>query len=263
MLNSTATMPTRASNAAPAAQNGPFERRRFPSRDEFIRFVARRREQINKEDLIVNLCAGREVLDLGCVDHSAKRFLELGEKCLHTRLKQVSHKLVGVDILEEDAGILNALGYDIRCGDVESFDLRARFDVIVAADLIEHLMNIGRFFESVAAHMRQDGLFVISTPNPFNIEQTMRAIFEQKIGVNVEHTCWLDPVVLYQLVSRSPFEIVDFHWVHTRFKMKCLVRPFKYMVNPLAELLMRVRPLCRRDFVAILRLRTPAPDKAV
>ena len=226
----------------------------FRDKQAFLKQVRRRTPVIPKDDFIVDLCRGARVLDIGCIDHSLAVALALGDSWLHHRISRASNATIGLDLLEHEANALNARGYDIRAGNAENFDLGADFDVIVAGDLIEHLSNIGGFLASVRRHMRPDSIFVVTTPNPFNLEHTARVLVVNRILVHDQHTTWIDPAVAWELVTRHGFEIVDFRWVGTRFVMgrdrpkivgKLLRAPF--------EMMMWWRPLWRRDFALVLR----------
>jgi len=225
-------------------------------RDTYVRYLRQSDAIVPKDDFIVELARGRRVLDLGCIDHSAETALALGDEWLHARIRSVAEEVVGIDMLQDDADILNAGGYDIRVADVETLDLGEQFDLVVAGDLIEHLSNVGRFLEAVSHHMHDRAAFVVTTPNPFNAEQFCQAVFRNQVMVNPQHTAWIDPHVMHELVSRSPFEIVDFRWIDTRFHFRLKGgRVVRRIVNPLADRVMRRRPLLRRDYAVVLMLR--------
>ncbi|MEW6471668.1 MAG: methyltransferase domain-containing protein [Actinomycetota bacterium] len=225
-------------------------------REVFSGYVGDRSAIVPKDDFLVELARGRRVLDLGCIDHNAEEALGRGDDWLHARLRRVADRLVGVDVLAADAALLNARGFDIRVADVESLDLGEQFDLIIAGDLIEHLSNIGRFLDSVSHHMHDRSAFVVTTPNPFNVEQFSQALFRRQIMVNSQHTVWIDPRVMHELIARSPFEIVDFRWVDTRFTFKLQGgRIVRRIVNPLSQLVIQRRPLLRRDYAVVLMLK--------
>ena len=213
------------------------------------------RDECPKDAFIVDRCTGHTVLDLGCVDHSAEVALGLGEDWLHARIKRVATSVVGVDQLADAAAELNSLGFDIRVDDVQDFDLGQTFDVIVAGDLIEHLSNIGQFLDAVSRHMHPGSIFIITTPNPFNLEQAMNGIFRNKTFVNEEHTVAIDPKAMHQLIERSPMTIVDFSWIDTRFHFRLEKVAARWVVNPLVEWTMKRRPLVRRDYGVVLSLK--------
>ena len=98
-------------------------------------------------NIIRKLCKNKHVLDLGCIDHDYN--LEKNNSWIHKNIISVAKSVVGVDYMEEDVKKLNKLGYDVVCANVENFNLKKKFDVIVAGELIEHLANPGKFLDSV------------------------------------------------------------------------------------------------------------------
>jgi 2-polyprenyl-3-methyl-5-hydroxy-6-metoxy-1,4-benzoquinol methylase len=232
----------------------------FQTKEEFMRFVAKAQAIPLKEDYLCALSAGKDVLDLGCVNHSYERAMSLGDQWPHKRLKSVAKSIVGIDILREDVAKLNAAGYNITVANAESFDLGRTFDVINCGDIVEHLSNIGLFFQSVEKHMGDDSICVITTPNPFNIEQIMLAIFHGSVAVNDEHTVWIDPRVMFTAVSRTGLRIVDFSWIETRFKFVTARKYVAFFVNAFSRLIMRLRPICRRDYCVVLKKHPGASD---
>lgn len=228
--------------------------KRFTDRNEFIRYVTKgSNEVVEKNDLITALCKNKQVLDLGCIDHSALTAINLGSTWLHKQIKDVAEMVIGIDILKDEASILNEHGYKIICSDVENFNLDRTFDVIVAGDIIEHVSNIGLFLENAKKHMHDNSIFIITTPNPFNIEQTMAAIFDNTIYVNEQHTTWISPHNFWELTSRFSLSIVGFYWINTRFHL-ATTRPFyKTFANRLSSFIMKKRNLCQRDFAIVLK----------
>ncbi len=97
--------------------------------------------------------AGR-VLDLGC---SGGRLSE--------RIRQLGHKVVGVDSMEI-AGVRDRVD-DFFLGDLEDGIPEAAggdFDVVIAADVIEHVRNPERLLRQMAEVLSPNGQIVISTP---------------------------------------------------------------------------------------------------
>ena len=227
----------------------------------YLAHVKTRRPVVDKDDLIVDLCRGRSVLDIGCIDHSAETALGLGDRWLHHRIGEAATEAVGLDILAEEAAKLNDLGYDIRAGDATAFDLGRTFDVIVSGDIVEHLDNVGLFLGCVRRHLADDGRFVMTTPNAFNIEQAARILFLGDVRVHEQHVAYYDPTVMFELVHRCGFAIERFEWVHTRFDM-AFESPKRSAraVNWLTRQASRVRPMFRRDFALVLRRGSAEPE---
>src|SRR6266496_3021976 len=57
------------------------------------------------------------------------------------------------------------LSIDYRCTTVEEMDLRERFDVVLAMEVIEHVTDVGAFLSRCAAMVKPGGLMVVSTLN--------------------------------------------------------------------------------------------------
>jgi SAM-dependent methyltransferase len=74
-------------------------------------------------------------------------------------------------------------------------------DVIVAGEVIEHVMNPGRALESCAEVLKPGGRLILSTPNPDGFAYWRKAVFGQT--GNPTHTCWIDPFNLRRLVSMT------------------------------------------------------------
>lgn len=229
---------------------------KFESLNAYYSYLSSLRETYDKNKLICELCAGKDVLDVGCIDHSIDAALKLGDNWLHKRIQKVAKSLTGIDLLEEDAALLNAEGYNIIVTDAEQFSVGRKFDVINAGDIIEHLTNIGGFLESVRLHLREDGIVIITTPNPFNIEQYFKILLYNTVAVNEQHTVWIDPRVMWEIAGRHNFHIAEFHWIETRFKifnMPGNKSILDWAVNPVIELFMQLRPLYKRDYCVILK----------
>jgi len=104
--------------------------------------------------MLTELPAGR-VLDLGC---SGGRLSE--------RIRQLGHKVVGVDSVEI-AGVRDRVD-DFFLGDLEDGIPEAAggdYDVVIAADVIEHVRNPERLLRQMAEVLSPTGQIVISTPN--------------------------------------------------------------------------------------------------
>jgi len=77
--------------------------------------------------------------------------------------------LSGLRILDIGAAKLHAdkghLSIDYRCTTAEEMDVRERFDIVLAMEVIEHVADVGMFLNRCAAMLKPGGLMVISTLN--------------------------------------------------------------------------------------------------
>lgn len=167
-----------------------------------------------KIDFFLPLVKGKNVLDLGVVQHGRDRYKR--DTWLHRAIKATSEKVVGVDIDREGIEYLNDQGYDVVFGDVQCLNLDQTFEVIVAGDIIEHLTNFDGFLESVGRHLDESGVFALSTPNPFWWRTWIMVLVKGGAHPHPEHTCWFCESTLQQLLVRKGFEItrVDYGTVY-------------------------------------------------
>lgn len=161
-------------------------------------------------DVIEALVRGKEVLDLGCVDHEADR--EEGKDWLHRKIRQEAKSTLGVDYAAEEVNRLKEKGYAVVQGNVETLDLHKEFDVVVAGNIIEHLSNPGLFLETVKRHMKEDGIFILTTDNCYGLRSLKAVTFFDGIRPNKEHTMTFEEEVLKQLLARYQFRVLDLHY---------------------------------------------------
>ena len=168
---------------------------------------------VDKVGFIQDRCRGRVVLDLGCIRHSALVALT-DPRWLHGKIRDVAGRLIGIDYLGPDVERLRNEGYDIRCQDVtRPLELECSFDVIVAADLIEHLACFEAFFSNCDRLLKEDGILIITTPNPFYVDEFWFVALKGEYLMNPEHTCWIDPYSLSLLSARYGFAIEDARFI--------------------------------------------------
>jgi 2-polyprenyl-3-methyl-5-hydroxy-6-metoxy-1,4-benzoquinol methylase len=188
--------------------------------------VARRMREsipVEKVTFVQEECRGKNVLDLGCIRHSAD-FAERDPNWLHDRIHAVAKRVIGFDYLRDEVDKLQCKGYDIRWGDVtKPLNIDEEFDVIVAGDLIEHLSNFDGFFQNCIRLLAPGGVIVISTPNPFYTDEFHFVCIKREFMINPEHTCWIDPQALFQLASRYGFVLREAHYIRNSWKLKAII----------------------------------------
>jgi len=194
-------------------------KRSLPQSKDFSERIAFNDHKIS---FAVTYCRGKDVLDLGCVQHNPENYKS--RYWLHKALAEVSNTIDGLDLYKEGVDYLRKLGYHVDIGDAEQFDLGKRYDVIVAGDLIEHLENLRGFLTSCRAHLRPDGYLLISTPNPWYWPNVVKALIFGKVSNNQEHTLWMCPVTLSQLLARHGMKIRQ--WCYGSRYLRDRLMPF-------------------------------------
>jgi SAM-dependent methyltransferase len=124
-----------------------------------------------REKWILPYIKGKKVLDIGSIGNYSDS--------LYYFMKPYCKKLIGTDIrMGEDK--------DILVRDMEYQSVKGTFDVVVAGDVIEHLGNQREFIINMHRHLKEDGLFIITTPNAKSVAPYLTFLSE---GFKY-HTLW-------------------------------------------------------------------------
>ena len=159
-------------------------------------------------DKIQSVVNGKDILDIGCVDHKASQ--SKGSLWVHAFLKKHAKHLLGIDISKKEVEILKQKGYNVDFGDAENFKFNKKFEIIFAGELIEHLSNQGKFLENCKNNLKKEGVLILTTPSSFNLQENIKNVLFMKTdpAVNNQHTCYYTPTTIKQLIERHGF-IVD------------------------------------------------------
>ncbi len=129
-----------------------------PLRLTYIRDAACRKFERNVRSL--NCLGGLRILDIGC-----------GAGLLREPFTRLGAQVIGIDPSASNiaAARLHAekghLSIDYRCTTVEDMDVRERFDIVLAMEVVEHVTDVGAFLKRCAAMLKPGGLMVVSTLN--------------------------------------------------------------------------------------------------
>lgn len=186
-----------------------------------------------REAIILDLVAGKDVLDVGCVEHLAVR--SASQDWLHRKLYTRAKSVLGLDYAQDEVKKLPA-EYNVVAGDAHTVDLLREFDCIVAGELIEHLDNPGMFLRNMMRHLRPGGSIVLTTPNPFYPKRILDILRTGRTDINPEHTCWYCDVTLTQALERAGFCHVEAHFVSNSIAVFGLGRlPYKLLRRRFAD----------------------------
>lgn len=235
---------------------------KYSSAHQFIH-AARHAPHAHKRAWIKVVVRNKEVLDLGVVAHTLDNCLRHRDQWLHALIKDESASVVGVDILAAEAKELQRMGYDVVVGDATRIRLDRKFDVVVCGDLVEHVSDTGGLLETIAFHLRDDGIALITTPNPFAVTRFFNVLADGWTDINAEHVSWICPQTMFQLAERSPLFIEDICWLETDFPMPTRRRYWGGLLNALAPRITKRRPLMHNDYGVLLRKRTPLGGQAL
>jgi 2-polyprenyl-6-hydroxyphenyl methylase/3-demethylubiquinone-9 3-methyltransferase len=129
-----------------------------PLRLTYIRDAACRKFDRSVRSL--NCLSGLRMLDIGC-----------GAGLLCEPFTRLGAQVIGVDPSATNiaAAKLHAekghLSIDYRCTTIEEMDVRERFDIVLAMEVVEHVVDVGAFLDRCASMLKPGGMMVVSTLN--------------------------------------------------------------------------------------------------
>lgn len=154
-------------------------------------------------------------MHLGCIgftDLGTSERVNMAKKTLHWSLTQIAD-VVGVDYSKEEIEEYNRLGIfdNIINGNVEKLDrlnLKEKFDVIVAGDIIEHIANPGLMLEGLKRFCHANTQLVLTTPNAFGLANYIRYAMGQ-FREGREHVMTFNIQNMENLLSRYNYTIEE------------------------------------------------------
>ena len=176
-----------------------------------------------REKIILDAVVGKDVLDVGSVgDCDAEKHM------LWEAIKEKASKATGIDL--EPSHEENVIQENM-----EMYDFKKQFDVIVVGDVLEHVSNQGLFLDNIKKHLKDDGKAIFTTPNAkwitvllkpprefkdknswHNKHKTLHLFWQAlhwEFG-NPTHTLWHDKHTLKHILSRSGLEIIHFQYYY-------------------------------------------------
>jgi hypothetical protein len=167
---------------------------------------------VDRRAFLPGLARDRKVVHLGCVDEHLTLARAGTGDLLHQELHRVCASLLGVDISVDGlAALRSVVPGDYLHGDVERLDelVLPAAEVVIAAELIEHLGNPGLFLDGLHAYLTQTGaVAVVTTPNAYAWAATARFGLWAREATHPDHRLVYSPVTLDITLQRSGLQPV-------------------------------------------------------
>ncbi|MBI5450317.1 MAG: methyltransferase domain-containing protein [Gammaproteobacteria bacterium] len=210
-------------------------------------------EYRSRFDVLRELCRGKRVIHVGCVDHdvmSIEKKIQRG-KWLHKELCTVTAACFGVDIRQDGIEyIRDVLGYDQAAvldilHDADDRLDQETWDYILLPEVLEHIPDPRAFLAALGDRFRgKVGELVITVPNAFSRENARHAAMEVEI-INSDHCFWFTPYTLSRIVTKAGMSVEQIVMCrHGIVKKRALFRNAYY----------RRHPMLRNNIVARIRL---------
>lgn len=205
------------SNYEPSRQSDYLLGKRF---DAALKVPIRKDANKIRDQAIIERTKGKRVIDIGFADvGSFIRKYERGE-WLHAKIQEHAEACIGIDIdrtaVEE---IRTRFDGDIRVLDisVDGEALARDFlpQLIILADVLEHVANPGRFLSSVTEMARQSlnpTEILITVPNYLDLSNIYHCLKHEEL-VNSDHRFWFSPYTISKLIFDSGLRIKELHLV--------------------------------------------------
>jgi len=161
---------------------------------------------------------GKKVLDIGCRDGALMREYMNG------------NTVTGVDIDRTTLAEAAKLGITTKFMDLndEWTELGVgQFDVVVAAEFLEHIYYPERVLKKIVSVLKPGGLLVGSVPNAFSLKNRLRFFFGTKKGTPLE-----DPTHINHFSRRELLGLLRREFVSAEI-LPLVRKPFSY-IAPLA-----------------------------
>jgi len=114
------------------------------------------------------------ILDVGC-----------GTGQLAGLLGNFGYQVLGIDIYQpkiekaKEQKFSNNVSF--QCRDALSLNLKGEFDVIIAADVVEHLEKPEKFVITASSLLKSGGILIITIPNGYGIKELTHRMYERYV----------------------------------------------------------------------------------
>lgn len=170
-----------------------------------IKEVSGPRPVLDRVAFLKECVAGKNVLDIGCVEHSASNMTR--SDWMHRHICDASKTCLGMDYDQEEVRKLNERGFNVVAADATHFDIGRKFDVIVAGEVLEHLLDARGFLASIARHLEKNGRLILTVPNANNLNYFLQNLLLGYEADGYDHTAFYTPLTAFNLLRKCGFEI--------------------------------------------------------
>jgi 2-polyprenyl-3-methyl-5-hydroxy-6-metoxy-1,4-benzoquinol methylase len=169
-----------------------------------------------RQGFLLAACAGKTVLHVGCVDSGLLRERLAKGELLHQRLGVVADELWGTDVDVEgvrflrEQGMERVLPIDLSTEPPGSVLSAVTFDVIVLAEVLEHLNDPGTMLERIREMMRPGGQtrLIVSVPNAFSLTNLF-SLARGKESVHPDHNYYFSRTTLRTLLAKNGLRVLE------------------------------------------------------
>jgi len=153
--------------------------------------------------------SGKRVLDVGCYDGT-----------ITLQIQKQGNEVIGIDIAQKAVELARKKGIKAYVCNLEEEKIPrilGKFDVVVAAEIIEHIFDTDNFLEKLHAVIKPNGYLVLTTPNLAGLGSRLALLFgktpwmiENSIYGEVSgHIRYFTLETLTNLLVRNKFKVTN------------------------------------------------------
>lgn len=193
---------------AGSARGGDLSARGFVSEmPDSLRYAASTRVTFEATGMICSrVPRGSRVLDVGCGTGSISSLI----------IAECGAELVGIEPDPDRAAACRDRGMEVVCGyfDDETADRLGNFDIIMFADVLEHVPDPVSLLERAAKHLTPNGRVLVSVPNVAHWTvrwALLRGRFDyQPIGImDATHLRWFTSRTIERVLTAAGLSVED------------------------------------------------------
>jgi len=215
---------------------------------ELIFNTIKKAAKTEKRSRIYELCSGKSILDVGC---GGQDFDYNNPAWLHNQIKGIARDLDGVDIESEAIKAMREKGYSVFSTDELKLSGK-KYEIILMSDVIEHVNDPVEFLRFYSSFLTTEGKMIITTPNAHAVRNFTSILVRNNYSVNPQHTFWLCPKTMMEIIERAGLLFADFFWLEEYFTLRD-VTGFKYkIIFIINKLFQRMRSNLYPNFMFIV-----------
>lgn len=224
------------------------------------------RQPVQRIGFLRDLCAGQDVLHLGCSNWPYTEESDSKGLLLHRDIDAVAKRCCGLDSDAAGLEALKKLGFsDLMVGDIEHLDDLVEhecFDVVLAGEVIEHLNNPGLFLKSAFSLLRPGGVLVVTTVNAYCAFRFAAFALRGKAGqnepVHPDHVAYYSPSTLQLIVKRAGWNVEQLVFYDLGMEHRPHASRWIRLVNAVA---VRLAPQLSDGLIAVCRPSLTTPSR--
>ena len=169
-----------------------------------------------RRNSIAELCQGKRVLVIGCVDMidmiSLQDYISQGKHQFHNISEKASYT-VGIDINHQGVELLIKRGYNVKCCDITGEHcnyLDDEYDYVVLSHVIEHIIDLTGFIKKIVNTVKTKE-FIFAVPNAYNIKHALPCLLFQRERVSNDHYYTFTPITFLKLIEGLQFKVLSMY----------------------------------------------------